>query len=207
MFVDNLKRRMRMRKLSHISVAKFILDTNGMEKLYSHRKSFYMGSVLPDCVPSFLVRKHCIESTFDLLKKEIRKVTEEYDVSKGINTSYCRHLGVIIHYIADYFTFPHNRAYWGSLREHFVYEKKLKMEFLEYVKSDAAKRNRKKVPVHKTVNEIMDYIKEKHDEYVLIMKEIKVDCHYIVELCFSVVDAILYYVESKEALKLARVEA
>ena len=184
-----------MRKKSHISLAKFILDSNGMEELNSHRASFYMGSILPDCVPSFLTRKHCIEDTFEILRKEICSLTENYDLSKGINTYYCRHLGIITHYIADYFTFPHNHIFFGSLAEHCRYEEDLKHKFRTYVKSEEAKKNRRQVSIHKTVDEILNFIKEKHEEYLNVIKKIEIDCHYIVELCFSVVDAILHYLE------------
>lgn len=186
-----------MRKKSHISLAKFILDSNGMEELNSHKTAFYMGSILPDCVPSFLTRKHCIEDTFEILRKEISSLTEDYDISRGVNTYYCRHLGIITHYIADYFTFPHNHAFLGTLAEHCRYEEQLKQAFRIYVKSEEARKNRRKIPVHKTVDEILSFIKEKHEEYLSVIKEIKSDCHYIVELCFAVVDAILHYVEYK----------
>lgn len=184
-----------MRKKSHISLAKFILNSNGMEELNSHKKAFYVGSILPDCVPSFLTRKHNIEGTFYLLEEEIRKITENYDLSKGINRYYCRHLGVITHYVADYFTFPHNSSFLGSLSEHCIYEKHLKNAFKNYVNSEEAKRSRKTEPLFKSVNEITAFIKRMHDEYLRAIKEIKVDCHYIVELCFNVVDAILQYIE------------
>lgn len=184
-----------MRKKSHISLAKFILDSNGMEELNSHKASFYMGSILPDCVPSFLTRKHCIEETFEILRKEICSLTENYDLSKGINTYYCRHLGIITHYVADYFTFPHNHIFLGSLAEHCRYEEDLKHKFRTYVKSEEAKKNRRQVSIYKTVDEILNFIKEKHKEYLNVIKKIEIDCHYIVELCFSVVDAILCYLE------------
>ena len=41
-----------------------------------------------------------------------------------------RRLGEIFHYIADYFTFPHNKTFTGSLVEHNSYEKELIRHFL-----------------------------------------------------------------------------
>ncbi|HAU85817.1 MAG TPA: hypothetical protein DCW90_10030 [Lachnospiraceae bacterium] len=192
-----------MRKKSHISLAKYILESKGMEELNKCKKSFYVGSILPDCVPSFLTRKHNIEETLDLLKTEISNVTDKYDVTKGIDTYFCRHLGMIIHYVADYFTFPHNSIYPGTMMEHCYYEKELKFAFRKYVKSEQAKRNRLLESAYNTPEEIVDFVKSMHDEYLKAIKRISVDCHYIVELCFRVVDAILHYFENSRRVQAA----
>lgn len=192
-----------MRKKSHISLAKYILESKGMEELNKCKKSFYVGSILPDCVPSFLTRKHNIEETLDLLKMEISNVTDKYDATKGIDTYFCRHLGMIIHYVADYFTFPHNSIYPGTMMEHCYYEKELKIAFRKYVKSEQAKRNRLLESAYNTPEEIVNFVKHMHDEYLKTIKRISVDCHYIVELCFRVVDAILHYFENSRRVQAA----
>ena len=55
-----------MRKKSHISLAWYLMNNEGMESLKHHKGAFYIGSILPDCIPSFLVRKHTIEDSFDV---------------------------------------------------------------------------------------------------------------------------------------------
>ena len=46
-------------------------------------------------------------------------------------------LGQIFHYIADYFTFPHNSNYSGSLKDHCIYEKYLKFRLRSYIRERA----------------------------------------------------------------------
>jgi hypothetical protein len=167
------------------------MNSAGFEELIDHKKAFYIGSILPDCVPSFITRKHCIEDTFEILKNEIIKITDDYDMEKGITGYYCRHLGVITHYVADYFTFPHNDIFTGTLLEHCNYENDLKYAFKAYVKSSDMKREFDNNPSFQTVDEICDFIKQMHQEYLNAIKMIKVDCMYIVDLCCRVVDAIL----------------
>lgn len=58
-----------MKKKSHISLAGYLLCNSEIEELQEHRKAFYLGSILPDCVPSFFTRKHRIDTTFEILKK------------------------------------------------------------------------------------------------------------------------------------------
>lgn len=184
-----------MRKKSHISLARYLVNSIGMEKLQDHKKAFYIGSILPDCVPSFITRRHCIDDTFDILKKEIEKLTEDYSTEKGVNMYYCRHLGVITHYIADYFTLPHNKTFLGSIKDHCTYEKELKFALKEYVSSDEAQRTREEVPTCYTVEAICEFIEKMHKKYLMAVQAVSVDCQYIVELCHTVVDAILKFIE------------
>lgn len=188
-----------MRKKSHISLANYLVKSKGFEGLHEHRKAFYFGSILPDCVPSFLTRKHRIDTTFDILKKEIQNLTVDFDPEKGLNGYFCRHLGVITHYIADYFTYPHNHIFKGSLKEHCVYEADLRDAIKEYVASPEAKKVREKNGTFRTVDEICAFIQKMHEEYLEAVKVIKEDCRYIVELCHRVVDAILQVIELKLA--------
>lgn len=184
-----------MRKKSHISVARYLMNSSGMEYLQKHKKSFYLGSILPDCTPSFITRRHSIDETLDILRKEIDKITVNYNFEKGLSSYYCRHLGIITHYVADYFTFPHNAIFPGTLKDHCVYEEDLKHAIRNYVKSDEAKRVREKNGNFRTTDEIISFIKVSHEKYLNAIKEIQYDCMYIVELCHRVVDALLQLYE------------
>lgn len=190
-----------MRKKSHISLAKYLLNSQGMEKLQSHSKAFYLGSILPDCVPTFLTRRHTIEDTFFILEKEIRKLTENYNFEKGIGSYYCRHMGVITHYIADYFTFPHNSIYPGNMAAHCKYEKHLKFALYDYVKSEEAKKQRSSKQQFHTVDELCEFIVTMHDKYLHAIRQIEVDCEYIVSLCHKVVDEILAFFEQRMLIR------
>ncbi len=48
----------------------------------------------------------------------ISKLTVDSDDFKKISTSYCRKLGEVTHYLADYFTFPHNGEFDGNMKDH-----------------------------------------------------------------------------------------
>jgi len=192
----NAEMRRSMRKKSHICLAKYLLNSQGMERLQEHRKAFYLGSILPDCTPSFITRRHTIEETFEILEKEIRKITVDYDFNKGMGRYYCRHLGIITHYVADYFTYPHNSIYPGTMAEHCKYEKELKFAFRSYVKTEGAQRKRSQALRIYTVEELCDFIRQMHDLYLKAVKKIEVDCEYIVQICHQLVDGILAFFES-----------
>jgi hypothetical protein len=186
---------LKLRKKSHISLAKFIVNNVQVDDLNEHKKAFYIGSILPDLKPSFLTRRHTIDETFDTLIDEIRKITVEYDVNRGISGYYARHLGVITHYLADYCTFPHNAVFDGSMTEHVYYEKELKHSLKEYVLSEDAKRDRVMNQPSQTIDEIIHLIRKTHKEYLKALKAVKEDIHFIVDLCYKVVDALLLFFE------------
>ena len=120
-----------MRKKSHISLAKYIVDSLEEQDLVKHKKAFYLGSILPDCKPSFLTVKHEMEGTFPKLQQDLKRLLELQRTSQINMRVFYRNLGEVIHYIADYFTFPHNPHYTGNLKDHCVYEKHLKYSLRE----------------------------------------------------------------------------
>lgn len=180
-----------MRKKSHISLAKFLIDNIKEHKLNKHRKAFYIGSILPDLKPSFLTRRHTIEETFDILIKEIKKITVEYDASKGIGRYFARHLGIITHYLADYCTFPHNSSYTGTITDHVYYEKEMKFRLREYIELEDIHSQALQGQELQTFDDIVQFIVKTHNEYLEALKAVKEDIRYIIELCSKVVDAIL----------------
>jgi hypothetical protein len=184
-----------MRKKSHLSLAKFIMNNMQVEDLNEHKKAFYIGSILPDLKPSFLTKRHTIDETFDVLTEEIRKITVDYDISRGMDGYYARHLGVITHYLADYCTFPHNSIFDGTMTEHMYYEKVLKKSLKKYVRSEGARRDRLPGDTGKTMEEILQLIKKTHKEYLKALKVVKRDIEFIVDLCYKVVDALILFFE------------
>ncbi len=180
-----------MRKKSHIALAQFIANNSGIPELYQNKKSFYLGSILPDCRPSFLTEKHQFNATFDKVKESIRDLTENCAAEEQNQRSYWRRIGEVIHYIADYFTFPHNEVYKGSLKDHCVYEKELKVYLKKYLESPEAARKQRPFRTFYSVEALFEFIRQKHREYLKICHSVVEDCRYIIHLCWNVVGGIV----------------
>jgi hypothetical protein len=136
------------------------------------------------------------------LEREFQKLVSHFDPEKGVTCYFCRHLGVIVHYISDFFTYPHNAHYPGSLRDHCIYEEELKKELRSYVHSPEAVRHREEDTLH-TPQEILTFVQRMHDTYKEAESIVKRDCRYIVGLCHDVVDAILYLLEHMTASEIS----
>lgn len=181
-----------MRKKSHVSLANYLLDNVDSELLTQHRKAFVLGSVLPDCKPSFVTERHNIEETFSKVTAFVEKLTVNHAEFKRISTSYCRKLGEVTHYVADYFTYPHNSIYDGSLKDHCVYEGELKTALTDYIDKGQLSINRNIARTFKSSEELCSYIKNMHREYLQVEKNLASDCMYIISLCQIVVEGVLH---------------
>ena len=130
-----------MRKKSHISLARYIVNNMEDNDLKKHKLSFYIGSVLPDIKPSFVYKRHEMEGTYPDIRRHIERLSEGRKlVEKKKGRKYYMDLGQISHYLADYFTFPHNTIYPGNLKDHCYYEKELNMKEIAQVLGVSAAR-------------------------------------------------------------------
>lgn len=190
-----------MRKKSHISLARHIVSISDLKNFDKHKKAFYVGSILPDCKPSFLTQRHEITGTIHLVEKQMHKLTDGYDHMGELSTMYFTKLGEVLHYIADYFTYPHNKEYPGSMKDHCVYEGELKHKLRAYIRnlneSDIArwKAQLKLADMSRfnSVADIMEFVKEQHRHYIRRgTHNVEEDCKYIVGVCSTVSAAILH---------------
>ena len=180
-----------MRKKSHISLANHMLAEFREDSLLAHSFMFRFGSLLPDLVPSFITKKHAFDTTFDILERKLYKVINEYHGESGLSMSLCKDLGVITHYIADYFTLPHNHKFNGSLKDHVVYEEFLKYAMRRYVRLQNV-ANQPLIRMRmSSVDDICKFIKNCHNEYIkMTMDGHEIDCRHSVEVCRQVLEAI-----------------
>lgn len=180
-----------MRKKSHILLGRYLADQ--MSEVYSlqqHRKAFCLGNIMPDLRPSFLTTRHEFFGTFNQLQSKMRELVEKNPEEENARV-YWRRFGEVMHYMADYFTFPHNKNFTGNLYEHNKYEKHLKNHLKRYIESGAADRM-VILPVNfGSFRELVEYIGNAHERYLLKERNIAEDVQYILRICSQVIHGIL----------------
>lgn len=168
-----------MRKKSHISLAKYIVKNLDDEELRKHKLSFYIGSILPDIKPSFIYRRHEINGTFPSVKKRIEKLSEGSKAVEKKGRKYYIDLGQVSHYLADYFTFPHNGIYPGGFKDHCSYEEKLKKDLRAYLKRNENCSKSTGTPFT-NAEALCEYIQKAHDDYIVRKHDVEDDIQHIV---------------------------
>lgn len=186
-----------MRKKSHILLARCLADQMPKDELQSHRKAFCLGSILPDLRPSFLTTKHEFNVNFDTVSDKIKKLTVDCDIDERKARVYWRQLGEVTHHVADYFTFPHNDTYQGTLLEHGQYEADLKRDLKTYIKSGEAVYNCKKEIRFVSFEHIIEFIKRAHTVYVAKERNVQEDIQFIITVCYQVMQGMIKLLEEK----------
>lgn len=184
-----------MRKKSHISLARFLVKGLDNEVLNRRWKAFYVGSLLPDCRPSFLTMRHEYDETIDLVENKIYHLVGYGQEMSMDSMRYVIDLGQVLHYIADYFTFPHNSHYPGNLKDHCRYEQYLKLELRAYLSSEDAVFHKEDICRINSVEDIIGYLRERHQEYMSRMRSVEEDCEYITSVCSEVLAAVAMLAE------------
>lgn len=187
-----------MRKKSHISLAGFLVRGLENDILSRRWKAFYVGSLLPDCRPSFLTVRHEYDETFELVEDKIRRLVEDTKHRPADSVRYMIDLGQVFHYIADYFTFPHNSHYPGNLKDHCAYEKYLKLRLRSYIREGDAVFHTEEAEHLGSVEDILGYIRKNHQEYMENLHNAEEDCEYITRVCSQVLAAMACLAELPE---------
>lgn len=180
-----------MRKKSHISLAGQIMDSLELGEVFDHKLPFYVGSIWPDCRPSFVTTPHKFSVTYGDIEKQLSKFVANYNPENGMDMRHCAKLGVIIHYIADYFTFPHNDHYKGNVKDHCYYERDLKHEMKAFLATKEAEDVKNHVVAYDSVEELSSYICSIHNCYTKLAHTVQEDIRYIVHVCTTVVKSVL----------------
>ena len=130
----------------------------------------------------------------------MEKLTQGYQSLQQLSTVYFTRLGEVLHYIADYFTFPHNKEYDGNMKAHCVYEGRLKHQLRSYIRQISEqdisrwKKSLQLERIHefRSVADICEYIKSEHKQYIRRGRHtVEEDCKYIVGICSKIALAIL----------------
>lgn len=187
-----------MRKKSHISLAKGVIHGLDIGDRINHRLSFFIGSIWPDCTPSFLTKRHCIDETFDILVNKMDKFIQKYKINKDMSIASTWRMGIVMHYIADYFTYPHNSNYPGGFKDHCIYEEELKHRMYKFVADMRRTLPKHDVPVFADTSQITAYIKDRHSSYMKLNANVDYDCGYSVRTCMTVMASLLYIVSKQE---------
>ena len=98
---------------------------------------------------------------------------------------------MIIHYIADYFTFPHNDHYPGNVKDHCYYERDLKFGMRAFLQTEEAAQIKEHVAAYDSVEELTLYIRSIHNSYMKLAHTVEEDIRYIVHACTTVVKSVL----------------
>ncbi len=112
-----------MKATSHFAMAHLLHAGLQSRGIYLNRVAFVYGNIAPDYTPAMWVAPHfskvCAKTISELVNElSMRSVSP----SGRIGAEYSKQLGLMCHFICDYFCFAHGDDFTGSLKQHMAYE-------------------------------------------------------------------------------------
>lgn len=115
------------------------------------------------------------------LLPRIEKLLYKLEHADGATPLYYYRLGKLSHYLADAFTYPHNQAFSGTLREHMQYEACLEERFLPAIRSGTQNANGK-LPS----GSLLPIVVDAHNAYKNTRAGIETDVDFITSVTSAV---------------------
>lgn len=159
-----------MRKKSHWRLADYLIRDNERPVIAF---MFKVGSVAPDFMLRSMVKGHTYDATSHRVEQRLEKLEE----CGRWNMLSAYRMGYVTHYLADYFTAPHNKVWQYNLKEHCVFEKKQQDELRGYLES--LWENPKQ---YYEMTDAMEYLRVLHERYEQKKPGVENDCAYIVNI-------------------------
>lgn len=155
--------------------------------------SFTWGNIKPDLFKSYIKDKHYMTESIDSVSNKILELSHlnpSNILSEKNFGKFSLHMGIICHYICDFFCLPHFKRwkyFEGETIEHFLYEKRLntKAKEMSIHQKIILPDSHEITPVG-----IKNLINETQSEYKHI-EDYKRDILYAINICSEVIKRIL----------------
>ena len=116
---------------THLLIGRSLIENiNDNRSFFLSDKNFIYGNIKPDVSSKYVLQKHYLEESLDMIFKKVEHlcslnldcISKYFSISK-----FSQELGVICHFLCDFFCVPHSRR-WEmshSMSKHIAYEKEL----------------------------------------------------------------------------------
>jgi hypothetical protein len=110
----------KLKLLNHYKMAEIIFRRMKRNGMGLKRFPFVLGNLAPDLYFSFIFRRHEYDCSALSVKKTILRLYEGR--FNPCSTLFAYLMGIVSHYICDYFCYSHSPAFRGNLWDHIKYE-------------------------------------------------------------------------------------
>lgn len=186
---------------THRLIGDNILKYTNSKSIYLiNKKRFIWGNIKPDCVPKYKVKKHYYDESIDMIIEKIRylsSLTLEEVYYKIKISRFSEELGVICHFLCDFFCVPHYYRWefksTNAVKQHMIYEQKLAKLCKDFKPTKIINTNINR-------DNVRDFIEELQKQYEGIVDYYN-DLTFSYYVCDSVVNMILENVFSNKKHK------
>ena len=186
---------------THKALAGFFIENVERDKMFLiSDKHFVWGNLKPDSVSKYKFKKHYFDESFTMIVNKIK-----FLASLSLDDIFIRYslrkfnqeLGVICHFICDYFCVPHYQRWEfkspGAVKDHVLYENDLN-KFAKFYDI------RREINTSLTCEEIRRYINNLQKEYAGKISY-ETDIQYSSHICSTIINLVLNEVVLNQKIK------
>ncbi|MGL4772386.1 MAG: zinc dependent phospholipase C family protein [Clostridium sp.] len=169
-------------------------------KEYINKNRFIWGNLKPDGASKYKLKKHYIKESLPMIVEKIEYLSSlsEEDFRGNISREkFSSELGVVCHFLTDYFCIPHFERweFKDSMKDHIFYEKRL------------AQISKIYVPIRVKgvyIDDVENFIKELQVQYSKKKSYIR-DLDYAYFVCNSIVNYVVNAIKINTKLSVRKV--
>ncbi len=176
-----------MNKKCHWSVANHLMN-DGPWRLRGF--ALKLGSIMPDVLLYTYWTGHKFDTTADRVEQKLTRL----QATGRWRLLDCFRLGYNLHFLEDYFTYPHNSNFEGGFVAHCLYEHRLSKALGNYLRRNSAAAAALPAPGES----IRGVLEARHAEYMNKQPSLDNDVQYIVSTAEAVAQ-ILFAAFSQQA--------
>lgn len=165
------------------SIQKFVQKELGIKL---DTLGFMLGNIKPDIYRHSIKIPHFKDDAMDFIKNEINELLD-YDIEnsrKGLR-DFSEKLGIVTHYISDFFCKVHSKERNINIAKHYLYE----MLLSNYCQLNSRKyKNAKNIKysfIKPDYNSICEYIDNLYNDYLSQKPSYRLDMTYALRACTS----------------------
>lgn len=175
-----------MKATSHFAMAHLLFASLQKRGIYLNRIAFVYGNIEPDQTPAMWFHPHfckvCSKTTA-LIVEELANTP--VNISGQIGAYYSKRLGMLCHFLCDYFCFAHNEEFSGNLKQHVAYENELdvflRRNCLDVLDIDA----KDELPVCLNETQLLNEIESSRSEYLKTGFSFQNDLAFAFGICMA----------------------
>jgi len=150
-------------------------------------RSLLSGSIAPDINPRMIFLPHTTNATMNIVKTNIDWLKDrEIPVTKKDNAAFSYKLGIVIHFLSDYFCKAHNEKRYDNFLHHYIYERKLKIYLEKRMKKCKSLNEFLKPFDWQSGGDIYEFIGNKLQDYNSTERRMSEDIKYSMGVCAAV---------------------
>lgn len=128
---------------------------------------FMLGNIRPDLDSRLSSIPHLKKAAMDFVSSEIQNLlAADFKTSKDSLREFSERLGIITHYLSDFFCYAHSEHFTGNMLKHYMYENRLSIYCRKNRAAAWGQSDGKALGAGADHSSICGYIDSMHGEYI-----------------------------------------